>query len=33
VVANALTPSRRERRLWLPVVVVMLVSCLIVASA
>lgn len=31
-VANALTPSGRERRLWLPVVSCMLVASLIVAS-
>jgi len=31
VVANAMTPSRRERRLWLPVVICMLVSSGIVA--
>jgi len=33
VLANALTPSRRERRLWLPVVALMLVSSLLVARA
>lgn len=31
VVANAVTPSRSERRLWLPVAGVMLVSSLVVA--
>lgn len=30
-VANAITPSRRERKLWLPVVVVLLVASVIVA--
>lgn len=33
VVANAATPSRNERRLWLPVVSLMLASSLIVALA
>lgn len=31
VVANAATPSRAERRLWLPVVIGLLVSSLVVA--
>lgn len=31
-VANAITPSRRERRLWLPVVFAMLVLSLVVAT-
>lgn len=30
-VANAITPSRRERRIWLPVVLLMLTSSLCVA--
>ncbi|MCC6795587.1 MAG: hypothetical protein IT366_10755 [Candidatus Hydrogenedentes bacterium] len=30
-VANAITPSRRERRLWLPVVFMLLVASVIVA--
>lgn len=29
--ANAATPSQRERRLWLPVVIAMLISSLVVA--
>jgi hypothetical protein len=33
VVANTITPSRRERRLWLPVVGVMLICSLIVATS
>ncbi|OWQ84386.1 hypothetical protein CDN99_24125 [Roseateles aquatilis] len=32
-VANAATPSRRERQLWLPVVICMLVASLVVALA
>lgn len=32
-VANAATPSRDERRLWLPVILVMLVCALVVALA
>jgi hypothetical protein len=31
--ANAATPSRRERRLWLPVVIAMLICSLVVAWA
>lgn len=31
LIANAITPSRRERRLWLPVVALMLLSSLAVA--
>jgi len=30
-VANAITPSRRERRLWLPVVIMMCIFAVIVA--
>lgn len=32
-VANTITPSRRERLLWLPVVLVMLAASLIVAGS
>jgi cytochrome bd-type quinol oxidase subunit 2 len=31
--ANAITPSRRERALWLPVLVLMLGSCIVVAMS
>jgi hypothetical protein len=33
VVANTITPSRRERRLWLPIVAVLLICSLIVATS